>query len=43
MFSAMDEIFRDSVKLGNNIRISLNNAVYSITDVYYVPKLKNNL
>lgn len=52
-FSTIDEAFRHSVKLGNdskmevlgkgNIRLQINGAIHVVTDVYYVPDLKNNL
>ncbi|KAI5398709.1 hypothetical protein KIW84_064184 [Lathyrus oleraceus] len=52
-FSTIDEDFKHSVKLGNdskmevmgkgNIRLEINGAVQVVTDVYYVPDLKNNL
>jgi transposase InsO family protein len=52
-FYTIDEDFRNSVKLGNefrmevmgkgNIRLEINGAVQVVTDVYYVPDLKNNL
>lgn len=53
LFSKLDEDFRHSVKLGNNkkmevvgkgnTKLMLNGANYVISDVYYVPELKNNL
>lgn len=52
LFSTMDIYFKHSVKLGNdkrmevvgkgNVRLILNNAAYVISDVYYVPELRNN-
>nr|KYP66582.1 Retrovirus-related Pol polyprotein from transposon TNT 1-94 [Cajanus cajan] len=52
-FSEMDEIFRHSVKLGNNtkmnvlgkgnVKLSINGVTHVIQDVFYVPELKNNL
>ena len=53
VFSSMDTKFKHSVKLGNNmkmevvgkgnVKLVLNNKAYIITDLYYVPELKNNL
>ena len=53
LFSTLDESFSHSVKLGNNkrmevvgkgnLKLILNGASYMISDVYYVPELKNNL
>ena len=53
LFTTMDGKFKHSVKLGNNKRMEvtgrgnvilvLNKAIYTITDVYYIPELKNNL
>lgn len=53
LFSWMNENFKHSVKLGNdkqmevvgkgNVKLVLNDASYTISDVYYVPELKNNL
>lgn len=52
-FSNMDETFRHSVKLGNNlkmgvmgkgnIRLEVDGVIQTVTNVYYVPELKNNL
>nr|GEV97268.1 copia-type polyprotein [Tanacetum cinerariifolium] len=52
-FVDLDQNFSTTVKLGNNTRIIvegkgnmkmfLNGATYVITDVYFVPELKNNL
>ncbi|GJV64547.1 putative RNA-directed DNA polymerase [Tanacetum coccineum] len=52
-FVDLDESFSNTVKLGNNTRMTvegkgsmklvLNEATYVIKDVYYVPELKNNL
>ena len=52
-FSNIDETFKHSVKLGNNtrmgvmgkgnIRLEFNGTTQVVTDVYYVPALKNNL
>ncbi|KAJ1385085.1 Retrovirus-related Pol polyprotein from transposon TNT 1-94 [Sesbania bispinosa] len=52
-FSEMDEVFRHSVKLGNNtkmnvlgkgnVKLSINGVIFVIQDVFYVPKLKSNL
>lgn len=51
--SDFDDIFRYSVKLGNNtsmavlgkgdVRLQVNGLIQIITGVFYVPKLKNNL
>lgn len=53
MFSRLDENFKHSVKLGNNTRMDvtgkgdvkllINGVNHIITEVYYVPELKNNL
>lgn len=53
LFTRLDENFKHSVKLGNNkrmevigkgnVRLILNQAAYVISDVYYVPELRNNL
>lgn len=53
LFSQMNEKFKHSVKLGNdkkmevvgkgNVKLMLNSANYTISDVYYIPELKNNL
>ncbi|CAL9003641.1 unnamed protein product [Prunus brigantina] len=53
MFFDLDSSFRESVKLGNDssitvqgkgkIRIEVNGFVHVITEVFYVPDLKNNL
>uniref|UniRef100_A0A2N9EXA4 Integrase catalytic domain-containing protein n=1 Tax=Fagus sylvatica TaxID=28930 RepID=A0A2N9EXA4_FAGSY len=52
-FSDLDEEFRESVKLGNNskmavlgkgnIRLQIAGVTQVITDVFYIPELKNNL
>ena len=52
-FSDLDEEFRQSVKLGNNskmavlgkgnIRMQIAGVIQVITDVFYIPELKNNL
>ncbi|CAL2245782.1 unnamed protein product [Prunus armeniaca] len=49
----MDESFMDNVKLGNNsslcvmgkgnIKVEVNGVMHCITEVFYVPELKNNL
>ena len=49
----MDVQFRQTVKLGNNskmavmgkgnIRMQVNGITQVISEVYYIPKLKNNL
>lgn len=53
LFSQMDEDFKHTVKLGNdkkmevvgkgNVKLILNNVAYTISGVYYIPELKNNL
>ena len=53
LFSTMDEKFRHSVKLGNDkkmkvvgkgsVKILLRNTTYTISDVFHIPELKNNL
>jgi len=53
LFHDLDETFRHSVKLGNNtkmnvmgkrsIRLSLGRINLIITEVYYIPELRNNL
>ncbi|CAL9007503.1 unnamed protein product [Prunus brigantina] len=53
LFAKMDESFRDNVKLGNNsslcvmgkgnIKVEVNGVMHCITEVFYVPELKNNL
>ncbi|KAH7571409.1 hypothetical protein JRO89_XS04G0045500 [Xanthoceras sorbifolium] len=53
MFSRLDESFKHSVKLGNNtkmkvtgkgdVKLLINSVNHIITEVYYVPELKNNL
>lgn len=50
LFLTMDEKFKHSVKLGNNkrmevtgkgnVRLVLNEAAYVISDIYFVPELK---
>lgn len=52
-FLDFDELFRDSMKLGNNssmivlgkdnVRLQVNGLIQIITRVFYVPELKNNL
>ena len=52
-FSNLDEEFRQSVKLGNNsaldvlgkgnVRLQIAGVTQIITDVFYVPELRNNL
>jgi len=52
-FSEMDESFRHTVKLGNNtkmavmgkgiVRLHVNGVTNVVSNVYYVPDLKNNL
>jgi len=52
-FSNIDESFRHTVKLGNNTRMAMmgkgnvwlhvNGVTNVISNVYYVPDLKNNL
>ena len=51
--SDLDEEFRQSVKLGNNskmvvlgkgnIKLQIAGVTQVITDVFYIPELKNNL
>jgi len=53
LFSQFDNNFREQVKLGNNtslnvqgkgnIRMEINGIIQVITDVFFVPDLKNNL
>lgn len=53
VFSELDESFRQLVKLGNNtrmnvlgkgnVRLHLNRFNHVVTEVFYVPDLKNNL
>lgn len=53
LFTSLNENFKHSVKLGNNsrmevagkgnIKLLLNGMMSTITEVYYVPELKNNL
>ena len=53
MFCDLDSSFRESVKLGNDskltvqgkgkVRMEVNGIVLMITGVFYVPDLKNNL
>ncbi|GMP80755.1 hypothetical protein CsSME_00035746 [Camellia sinensis var. sinensis] len=53
LFSQFDNNFREKVKLGNdmsltvqgkgNIRMEINGIVQVITEVFFVPELKNNL
>ena len=53
LFSQMDEDFKHTVKLGNdkkmevvgkgNVKLMLNNVAYTVSGVYYIPELKNNL
>eukprot|EP00257_Ricinus_communis_P026661 XP_025014075.1 uncharacterized protein LOC112535637 [Ricinus communis] len=52
-FSHIDESFKQTVKLGNdtrivvtgkgNVKLKVGGLVQVITDVYYIPELKNNL
>ncbi|XP_050896971.1 uncharacterized protein LOC127103778 [Lathyrus oleraceus] len=52
MFNELDEKFRHSVKLGNNpkmdvmgkgsVKLLLNGMNLVVSEVYYIPKLKNN-
>lgn len=52
-FFSLDESFREFVKLGNNskmtvmgkgnIRLRINGITQTITEVFYIPDLKNNL
>nr|XP_011468675.1 PREDICTED: uncharacterized protein LOC105352743 [Fragaria vesca subsp. vesca] len=53
MFSSLNDKFNHSVKLGNNtrmqvagkgsVRLTMKGVAFVISDVYYVPELKNNL
>ncbi|CAL9004184.1 unnamed protein product, partial [Prunus brigantina] len=53
MFNELDENFRHSVKLGNNtkldvtgkgsVKLLLNGVNHVVTEVYYIPELRNNL
>ena len=53
LFSELDEKFWYSVKLGNNtkmnvmgkgsVKLLLNGVNHVITEVYYIPELRNNL
>ena len=53
LFSNIDDGFRQMVRLGNNTRIRVlgkgnvklrvNGVSFTVTEVYYVPELKNNL
>ncbi|GAA0159622.1 transmembrane signal receptor [Lithospermum erythrorhizon] len=53
LFSVLDKTFKHSVKLGNNtklivagkgiVKLRLNNVLYAVGEVYFVPELKNNL
>ena len=53
LFSDLNENFRERMKLGNNssmivkgkgnVRFQLNGISHTITEVLYVPELKNNL
>lgn len=53
VFTSFDLKFKHSVKLGNNkrmevtgkgnVKLKLNDTSYTISDVYYVPELRNNL
>ncbi|KAF2320024.1 hypothetical protein GH714_022159 [Hevea brasiliensis] len=53
MFSSLDTSFTHSVKLGNNarmkvtgkgeVKLSLKGVCYTVSDVYCVPELRNNL
>lgn len=53
MFSELDEGFKHSVKLGNNTRMNvsekgnvklmIDGVNHIVTEVFYVPELKNNL
>ena len=52
-FSDIDESYRDSVKLGNNsstavigkgnVRLNMNGNTYTVTRVFFVPELRNNI
>ncbi|GAA0141055.1 hypothetical protein LIER_35322 [Lithospermum erythrorhizon] len=53
MFTMLDKTFSHSVKLGNNdkllvtgkeiVKMNLKGNIYTISEVYFVPQLKNNL
>lgn len=53
LFTSLNTSFKHSVKLGNdkrlevvgkgNVKLVLNNTTYTVSDVYYIPELKNNL
>lgn len=53
MFCDLDESYRQKVKLGNNtrmavfgkgnVRLKVSGLTHVVSDVYYVPELKNNL
>ena len=53
LFTSLNTNFKHSVKLGNdktlevvgkgNVKFILNSTTYTISDVYYIPELKNNL
>ena len=53
MFSSLDKTFSQIVKLGNNtnikgtgkgaVKLTLHGVRYTISNVYWVPELKNNL
>ena len=53
MFNELDEKFRHSVKLGNNtkmdvmgkgsVKLLLDGVNHVVAEVYYIPKLRNNL
>lgn len=53
IFCELDDNFKESVKVGNNsslevhgndnIRIEIDGTIHVITEVFYVPDLKNNL
>ena len=53
MFSNLDKTFSQIVKLGNNtsmkvtgkgvVKLTLHGVRYTISNVYWVPELKNNL
>ena len=53
LFTSLNTNFKHSVKLENdkrievvgkgNVKLILNSTTYTITDVYYIPELNNNL
>lgn len=53
IFSEFDDSFRHVIKLGNNtkmnvlgrgsVKLKINGITHKVTEVYYIPELKNNL